>query len=117
MTTKASVLSAPDAEPQPPGAERQDSGAKASSPTPMMTPDTVSWPIHAFGVGDGRTVSGRQRHAEKVAGAHDEHHQQWHQDRLTGHDKADGQGKHLHRLLDDRVQRVAQDAGRLCGPP
>ena len=64
------------------------------------------------GVWRGRRpdIVGRQRHAEEVAGDHDQDHQQRRQDCMAGHEQADRQKQHLDGFLGDGVQRVAQDA-------
>jgi hypothetical protein len=98
-------------EPHPIGAESQDGRAKdqlADSHDDAGYCQIADPPP----IRHGRRpdIVGRQRHAEKVARDHDEDHQQGRQNRMPGHDQADRQEKHLHCLLGNRIQRIAQDA-------
>lgn len=58
-----------------------------------------------FGRGEGRT-----RHGQKVARYHHEHHECGRQYRVTGHEQAGREKQNLHDLVDDRAQRIGQDA-------
>ena len=67
---------------------------KASRQIPMTTPAIVRLPIRqAFGIGRRSHIVRRQRHAEEVAGDHDDDHQQGRQNRVPGHDQADRPGR------------------------
>jgi hypothetical protein len=55
------------------------------------------------------SVSG-QGHGQKVARDHHDDHQHGSQNRMPGHDQADGQQEHLHDLLGHGIERVGQNA-------